>query len=119
MAYLVKFAFWYHHLTEGILTASGVSDKLLHVHVGLGIMLVARLVSGRSLATWLPFAAVAVLETGNELLDALYFGAWRWDDTLSDFANTLFWPGVLMIGLRLRQPRSAARGGSQKPAARA
>ena len=108
MAYLVELATRYHHITERILEASGVNDKLLHVHVGLAIMLAARLVSGRSLATWLPLAAVAVAEIGNELLDALYFGAWRWDDTLPDAANTLFWPAMLMIGLRLRRPRSPA-----------
>jgi hypothetical protein len=105
VAYLTEFASRYHGVTQAILEASGVNDKLLHVHAGLAIMLLARLVSGRSLATFLPFAAVAVAEIGNEALDALFFGAWRWDDTLGDAANTLFWPLVLMVGLRLRRPR--------------
>jgi hypothetical protein len=41
-------------------------------------------------------------------MDRLTFGSWRWEDTLLDVVNTLFWPLVLMIGLRLRRPHGAS-----------
>jgi hypothetical protein len=103
---LVELAARYHGVTQAILEWSGVNDKLLHVHAGLAIMLAARIVSGRSLASWVPFAAVVVAEAGNELADAIFFGAWRWEDTWLDVANTLFWPALLMVGLRLRRVRA-------------
>jgi len=35
-------------------------------------------------------------------MDRLYYGSWRWTDTLGDIANTLFWPLVICLGIRLR-----------------
>jgi hypothetical protein len=46
---------------------------------------------------------VCAAEPGNEILDRLHYGSWRWADT--DVVNTLFWPTMLFIGLKLRQPR--------------
>lgn len=56
-----------------------------------------RLFSGRSLATFIPCAAVVLAEFGNEVMDYLAYGM-RWADTPSDIANTLFWPLVISLG---------------------
>jgi hypothetical protein len=80
---------------------TGLPDAILHIHAGLAVLLLVRLVSGRSLATFIPFCVVVLAEFGNELMDYLSYGM-RWTDTLLDVANTLFWPFVISLGVRLR-----------------
>lgn len=68
---------------------------------GLAILLVVRVLTGRSLGTFIPFAVVVAAELGNETMDWLSYGL-RVGDTLSDLANTLFWPFVISLGVRVR-----------------
>ena len=98
----------YERLIFWIGDGTGASDTLLHVHAGLAILFLARIVTRRSLATPVPFLVVCLGELGNELMDYLSYGSWRWHDTLFDVVNTLFWPLMLMIGLRLRRARDFA-----------
>jgi hypothetical protein len=93
----------YQELITAIGDGTGASDSLLHVHAGLAILFLARLVTRRSLATPLPFLVVAAAEAGNEIMDRLTYGSWRVADTSLDIVNTLFWPFVLMVGLRWRR----------------
>lgn len=99
----------YESITLSISEETGASDSLLHVHAGMAVLLIARIISGRSLATPVPFLAVCVFALGNEVLDRINHGAWRWLDTGLDLLNTIFWPFVLMIGLRIRRSREARR----------
>ena len=96
-------------LYEAAMTAvsdeTGASDSLLHVHAGMAILLAARLMTGRSLATPVPFLFVVAAALLNELLDRINHGSWRWWDTGFDLLNTLFWPFVLMMGLKARRAR--------------
>ena len=101
----MDFARLYQSLVLWIGDGTGASDTLLHVHAGLAILFLARIVTRRSLATPVPFLIVCAAELGNELMDYLSYGSWRWHDTLFDVVNTLFWPLMLMIGLRLRRAR--------------
>ncbi|WP_126172658.1 hypothetical protein [Altericroceibacterium xinjiangense] len=96
----------YGRLIAWIGDSTGASDTLLHVHAGLAVMLAARLVTGYSLASPVPFAFVCVAEIGNEVLDRINYGGWKWPDTTLDIVSTLFWPFVLMIALRFRKPRA-------------
>ncbi|OWK30285.1 hypothetical protein [Sphingomonas dokdonensis] len=80
-------------------------DALLHVHGGMLVLILARLITRRSLATPIPLLCVVALQTLNECIDRYNHGSWRWPDTIGDTANTLFWPVVLFIGLRLRRQR--------------
>ena len=93
----------YHGLILWIGDGTGAPDSLLHVHAGLAILFAARLVTRRSLATPIPFLVVVVAEALNETMDRLSFGSWRVEDTSLDILNTLFWPFVLMVGLRWRR----------------
>jgi hypothetical protein len=95
----------YHSLILALADDTGASDSLLHVHAGLAVLLIARLVTRRSLATIVPFSIVCVAELANETMDALHVGEIRMPDTLFDVINTLFWPFMLMIGLRWRDAR--------------
>lgn len=100
----------YAMVKEAIANDTGFANTLLHVHGGMLILLVARIVSGRSLGTFIPFSTVLVLELLNEGLDRINHGAWRWDDTILDLANTLFWPFVLSLAVWWRPDRN--RNGS-------
>jgi hypothetical protein len=91
----------YHEWILWIGDGTGLPDAILHIHAGLAVLLLVRFVSGRSLATFIPFAAVVLAEFGNETMDYLAYGM-RWADTLSDIGNTFFWPFVISLGVRLR-----------------
>jgi hypothetical protein len=93
----------YQELIRSIAEGTGASDSLLHVHAGLAVLLLARLMTGKSLATPVPFAIVCVAEFANELLDRINHGSWLWTNTALDVLNTLFWPFILMVGLRIRK----------------
>lgn len=80
-------------------------DTLAHVHGGMAVLLLARLITRRSLATPVPLACVIALQLINECIDRYNHGSWRWPDTVGDSLNTLFWPMVLFVGLRLRRQR--------------
>ena len=88
---------------------TGASDTLLHVHAGLAVLFLARIVTRRSLASPVPFLIVCAAEFANELMDYLSYGSLRWHDTSIDIVNTLFWPFMLMVGLRLRRSRESLR----------
>jgi hypothetical protein len=45
----------------------GAPDSLLHVHTGMAVLIAARLVSGRSVATPMPFGVVWLAEPANEI----------------------------------------------------
>jgi hypothetical protein len=84
---------------------TGAPDTVLHIHAGMAVLLFVRVVTGCSLATPWPLLAVYVAELGNEVMD--YFGHGSvMPDTLSDVLNTVFWPTVLFIGLRIRRART-------------
>lgn len=91
----------YHEWILWIGDGTGLPDAILHIHAGLAILLLTRVITGRSLGTFIPFAVVLVAEIGNELMDYLAYGM-RWADTLSDLANTYFWPLVISLAVRLR-----------------
>lgn len=83
---------------------TGAPDTVLHIHAGMAVLFLARLVTRRSLATFIPLACVYAAEATNEIMD--YFAHGRvMPDTPSDVLNTVFWPTVLFIGLRLRRAR--------------
>lgn len=94
----------YARLVMWIGDGTGAPDTVLHIHAGMAVLLFVRMLSGRSLATPWPLLAVYLAELGNEIMD--YFAHGRiMPDTLSDVLNTVFWPTVLFIGLRVRRAR--------------
>ena len=91
----------YHRFILWIGDGTGLPDAILHIHAGLAILILVRLVTGRSLGTLIPFAVVLAAEAGNEFMDYLSYGL-RPADTLADLGNTLFWPLVVSLGIRMR-----------------
>jgi len=106
----------YQQFIQWIGDGTGAPDSLLHVHAGMAVLFLARLATRRSLATPVPFAIVCLAELGNEVMDRLNYGSWRWPDTSLDILNTLFWPFVLMIGLRWRRAHPLPAAGRRRPA---
>lgn len=103
---MIEIAGVYHAVILWIGDGTGLPDAILHIHAGMAVLLVARLITRRSLGTLVPLSLVplslvATAEAANELLDWLSYG-WRWADTMSDVANTLFWPSVICLAVRLR-----------------
>jgi len=106
---------YYHRFIDWIGDGTGLPDTILHIHAGMIILMLARLITGRSLGSFIPLSFVIVAEFANELLDRLHFGSWRWPDTTSDLINTLLWPTIICIGIRLRPMVSTKRGVDPAP----
>jgi hypothetical protein len=92
----------YHRFIDWIGDGTGLPDTVLHIHAGMTVLILARLITRRALGTFIPFVWVVVAELGNECLDRANYGSWRWPDTTSDVINTLFWPLMLSLAIRLR-----------------
>lgn len=92
----------YHKFIDWIGDGTGLPDTILHIHAGMAVLLVARVVTRRSLGTLVPLSVVVAAEAANEILDRLHWGSWRWSDTIGDVVNTLFWPTVICLAVRMR-----------------
>jgi hypothetical protein len=92
----------YHRFIDWIGDGTGLPDTVLHIHAGLAVLMVARVLTRRSLGSFVPLSFVILAEAANEVMDRLHFGSWRWADTLADVANTLFWPLVICLAVRVR-----------------
>lgn len=99
----------YARLILWIGDGSGATDTVLHIHAGMAVLFLVRIISGRSLATPYPLAAVYLAEFANEVMDYFVHGAVM-PDTYSDIINTVFWPTMLFIGLRLRRAHAIREG---------
>jgi hypothetical protein len=93
--YYQQFILW---IGEG----TGLPDTVLHIHAGLAVLMIARVVSGRGLGTFVPWTVVLIAEMTNEVMDRIIYDSWRWPDTISDVVHTMFWPTVICLGVRLR-----------------
>lgn len=91
----------YHAVILWIGDGTGLPDAILHIHAGLAVLLCARVLTRRSLGSFIPFAFVVAAELANETMDYLNYG-WRAADTYSDLANTFFWPLIISLAVRLR-----------------
>lgn len=98
----------YHAAINWVGDGTGAADSLLHVHAGLAVLFLARVLTRQSLATPVPFLIVCMAELFNEVMDRVHFGYWP-PDTINDVVQTLFWPLVLMLGLRWRRAHDVAR----------
>lgn len=101
-------ALYYHRFIDWVGDGTGLPDAILHIHTGMLLLMVARIATGRSFGSFVPLAVVMAAEALNEVMDRLSFGSWRWPDTTLDVLNTLFWPAVICLGVRLR-PLAAER----------
>tara|TARA_B100000678_G_scaffold209375_1_gene176962 strand:- start:125 stop:484 length:360 start_codon:yes stop_codon:yes gene_type:complete len=99
----VKYAAFINWLSGG----GAVPDTVMHIHGGMIVLLAVRLLTGRSLATPWPLLAVVIAAFGKELADYLAYDRVK-PDSLADIINTVFWPAVLFVGLRIRRAKQAS-----------
>ena len=92
----------YHQMIDAIGDGTGLPDIILHIHAGMALLMIARLITRRSFGTFIPWWVVVAGEAFNEIMDRLNFGSWRWEDTSLDIIDTLLWPTVICLGVRLR-----------------
>jgi hypothetical protein len=87
-----------------IIAASQLSRDSLHVYVGLTTFLVAAWLFRRNVRSYAPLLAVVVVAVLIEVVDLrddlITRGRFRWWASAHDFANTLFWPTVLLLVAR-------------------
>lgn len=98
----MEFLQHYERLINWLVGLCPQPDKFAHTYAGLAIWLLAAMVMRRKLSSPWPVVVVAAFELGNEYIDRLTYGSWRWNDTLGDIAATLFWPLVIMLAMRWR-----------------
>ncbi len=89
-----------------IVHLTGLSKDALHIYVGLVIFLVAACLVRRRAVSLIPIAVVVAIAVLGEVLDArddlMEFGRWHVTASLRDVANTVFWPAILWLLLKLR-----------------
>ncbi len=95
-----------------LVSTLGLSKDALHIYVGLGVFIIVSLLFKKPLRSWLPWCFVLAAACLGELVDMRddlnSFGHWRWQASLHDIVNTLFWPTVF-FGLARFTQRLAAR----------
>jgi hypothetical protein len=96
----------YRQLIAWISTATALDDTILHIHAGMAILLLARIVTGRSLATLTPLLCVCAAEFANEAMDYLAIDKFE-PDALGDIVATIFWPTTLFVLARWYARRDA------------
>ncbi|SOB79351.1 hypothetical protein SAMN06297144_0503 [Sphingomonas guangdongensis] len=92
----------YQRFVTWIGEGTGLPDTVLHIHAGLAVLMIVRIISGRSLGSFIPWLVVLAAELANEVMDRIIYGSWRWPDTINDVVHTMFWPTVICFGVRLR-----------------
>lgn len=95
----------YQAFTDIIEGTTGMSRPMLHVHAGMAIYLLGQLVLRNRRGAFLALVLVAEVAVFNEVMNRLYYGSWRWADTLGDLALTLFWPTLCFAVSRFRRWR--------------
>lgn len=84
-----------------VISAAGLSKDSLHIYVGLAVFLFVALVVIKSVKSAAPLLAVFFVAIIGEILDMRddfsSLGYWRWQASMHDVVNTLFWPTVLFF----------------------
>lgn len=82
----------YTQFSQDTVDVTGLSRPMLHLLAGLVIYLPGRLFFGGGRGSLIAIFLVLQAELGNELLNMLHYGSWRWPDTIADVSLTLLGP---------------------------
>jgi hypothetical protein len=84
-----------------ILSVTGLSRDALHIYTGLIVMFGTALMLRRPLRSLVPLIMVILVcmlaETVDMYDDIAFRGYWRWNASLHDFLNSLFWPTMIFL----------------------
>ena len=94
----------YLDLKAALGETTGMSENLIHVHVGLAIFVLTALLLRRRMRSPLPITVVVVLALLNEIVDYTAGILWQPETSALDFLNTVLWPLVLFLLARRSRP---------------
>ena len=84
-----------------IIATTGLSRDALHIYTGLITMFMAALILLRPLRSMVPLVMVLLVASLGETIDLYddiaFRGYWRWNASLHDFLNTMFWPTLIFL----------------------
>src|SRR3569832_603480 len=85
----------------------GLSYDGLHVYVSLMVFFMAARILNKPLHSPMPWLAVLLIAIAGEVLDRRddfnQLHHWRWEASLHDIVNTLFWPSIILLMARYGQ----------------
>lgn len=88
-------------LKLAIVELTGLSKDTLHVYVGISLFLAVAAVSPKRLRSIVPLLTVVAVAIAGEVVDMRdelsSAGHWRWEASLHDVLNTLFWPTMIWL----------------------
>lgn len=94
-----------------IVSATGLSKDALHIYVGMGVFLTLIAFARRS-GPYIGWLVVFVIACAGEWVDRRddleSLGYWRWQASVHDILNTLFWPTALTLLWLLKYRKRAA-----------
>ncbi|KQQ49354.1 hypothetical protein ASF84_23470 [Pseudomonas sp. Leaf127] len=90
-------------LKLALVSATGLSKDALHIYIGMALYLTVSICI-RRFRPCLGWLVVFIIACAGEWVDRrddiASFGYWRWQASVHDVLNTLFWPTVLtLLGL--------------------
>ncbi|WP_460422468.1 hypothetical protein [Pseudomonas sp. ZL2] len=98
-----------------IVSVTGLSKDALHIYFGM-VVFVALAAISKQPKPYLAWSCVLALACMGEIVDGWddlhSLGYWRWQASLHDVLNTVFWPSVLTL---LWYLRSRAKHGPNFP----
>jgi hypothetical protein len=96
----------------------GLSYDGLHVYVSLMVFFMIARILHKPLSSLTPWFAVLLIGVAGEVLDRRddlnQLHHWRWEASLHDIVNTMFWPSVILLMARCGQyfkPENAIKEG--------
>ncbi|MDB5614554.1 MAG: hypothetical protein JWQ22_2207 [Devosia sp.] len=85
-----------------------LSKDALHIHIGIGLYVIAMLAFRRGPGSWWPWLTVLGFELLNEAIDIFHHGFSHLEvsGSIKDLFNTMFWPSVVLTAARIQARRS-------------
>ena len=114
----MEFAIAYHAAKDQVVEMFGATHAMMHLHAGLALYLAVQVLTRTRRGSLQALSVVLVAELGNEILDRLATGSWRWSDTLSDVVLTVMWPAAITAVSLYRRARWARHFEKQRMAHR-
>jgi len=99
----------YNTAIDTIAAFADMPRPLLHVHAGMIIYLGAQLFLGTRRGSLVAVLLTVSLAVMHEVMNRLFHGSWRWEDTSKDLVLTMFWPTMCYAVSRFRRWRWAHR----------
>jgi hypothetical protein len=99
----------YNESADALVRLAQLPRGVLHVHLGMLIYLACQLVLGTRRGSLAAVAVTLALALFHEVMNRIFHGSWRWEDTRGDLVLSLFWPAMCYAVSVLRRRRWQAR----------